>query len=285
MARSRWRHRLLSALLVVAGLVALLYLTSGPRPVYTAPEALIRDAIAPLQSGVTNVLNKFSRWGQAMTRYHDWPNEERQLKRKVADLQRENLRLREYMLENVRLREMLKFKELNNNYDLLPAVVIARPPLAWFRTVTIDQGTADGVAPNMVVINQDGLVGRVTAVTRKTAEVMLIIDQESAVSALTQNTRTFGIVEGVGEKTGLVQMIRLPRDIPIRPNQIVITSGYGGIFPKGLPIGEIMTVSLAPDGLLKMATVRPFVDFNRLEEVMVIRGAQPAGPASGDEKS
>lgn len=125
----------------------------------------------------------------------------------------------------------------------------------------------------MPVINESGLVGRVINVTSHTSEVLLILDREGAVGAMVQQTRIPGVVEGLGSPTDQLQMIHIAQDAPVKVNQVVITSGYGGIFPKGLRIGYVKEIFPEGNGLMKRAVLQPFVDFDRLEEIMVITGA------------
>ncbi len=189
---------------------------------------------------------------------------------KIVSLQEEVNSLTEAQLENVRLRKLLGMKEdMEQKWQMIPANIIARDTENWFRSVTIDRGTVDGLKKDLVVINQDGLVGRVISVTRNTAEVLLILDREGAVGCLVQLTRTPGIVEGLGT-SGLLRMIDFPYDAEVKENQVVLTSGLGGVYPSGLRIGFITQVKLEPNGLMKQAIVKSFVDFNRLEEVLVL---------------
>jgi rod shape-determining protein MreC len=126
----------------------------------------------------------------------------------------------------------------------------------------------------MPVINEQGLVGRIINVTNSTAEVLLIMDREGAVGALVQQTRVPGVVEGLGPNSSQLQMLHIAVDAPISVNQVVVTSGYGGKFPKGLRIGYVTEIIPQGDGLMKKAIIQPFVDFGRLEEIMVVTGVE-----------
>ena len=124
----------------------------------------------------------------------------------------------------------------------------------------------------MAVITPRGIVGRVTAAAERSSEVLLVLDPEGAVAGMVRNSRYPGIVEGSVSDQGYLQMIHLPYDSQVRENQTVITSGLGGIFPKGLRIGFITEIIVEPNGLMKKALIQPFVDFDRLEEVLVVIG-------------
>ncbi|MFZ5640269.1 MAG: rod shape-determining protein MreC, partial [Bacillota bacterium] len=164
------------------------------------------------------------------------------------------------------------------DFELVTAKVIGRNSDNWFSTMTINVGTNDGIAKNMAVITGKGLVGRVINVAQYSSEVMLIFDRNSSVGGLSQVTRTPGVLER-DQDTGMLRMIHIPKDLPIREKQTIVTSGFGGIYPPDLPVGMVIKVEIESNGLVKVATVRPFVDFNRLEEVFVVKKtfARPGG--------
>jgi len=142
------------------------------------------------------------------------------------------------------------------------------PPNTLSSMVVIDRGSKDGVQKNMVAVSNAGLVGKVIAVGPNTAEVLLILDREGAAGALVEETRTPGVVEGAEEGPGLLKMVSLPYDAKLQKGEMVVTSGMGGIFPPGLPIGKITKVE--GSGINKFAVVQPLVDFDRLEELFLI---------------
>lgn len=225
-----------------------------------------REVMAPFQEAVTSIRQLFTH----ISSYPELLAENSALKKRVQELVLINSMLEEYRLENERLARLLVFKStVAREYELLPAAVIGRSPSRWYQTLTINCGKEEGVRPNLAVITPEGLVGRISLVTAHTAEVLLITDKESAVGALTQNTRIPGIIEG-GEEGNFLALTYLPLGIPVPLQETVVTSGLGGIFPKGLKIGQIVQIAPEPAGLMQEAKVAPFVDFNRLEEVLVI---------------
>lgn len=266
---TRWRVAVLVVLIV--GALALARAAGLERTALTRPERWCRDLVGTVAAGLTRTAEKIEPFWGALVRYQALVAENEALRAEVGRLNEENNRLQEYRLENVRLKRLLRLKEELPQYDLLAARVIGRHPDAWCRTVIIDRGRADGVARNMPVVAYEGLVGRVLAVSERSAEVLLLIDQEAAVGALLQPSRIPAVVRGTGDPRGRLQLVHLPYDAPIRPNQVVLTSGLGGSFPRGLRIGYVVEVVPEASGLMKRAAVQAFVDFTRLEEVMVIR--------------
>jgi len=254
-------------------LIAVLVLASATaeqRQDISLAEKLLRDAYAPFQVGVDKIREFFGGIETGIASKKMLAERNLELSRRIGRLKYENQALLEYYYENRRLREMLGFKEKSSpSYELRAARVIARSPELWYQSLTIDLGEADGIKKDMVVIGPDGLIGRVFATSARTAEVMLITDRESAVGALVQETRTHGVVEGMGDRSQL-KMTNIPYDAAIEKGQTVVTSGLGQVFPKGIRIGKIIKVGKENSGLLKYAILQPTVNLNSLEEVFLI---------------
>lgn len=175
--------------------------------------------------------------------------------------------LEEQELENARLRRLLGFGK-ETQLDAIPARIIARDPTSWSRSVVIDRGAMDGVKIDRPIITADGLVGKVIEVGRSTSKVLLILDSNSRISCLIQRTREEGLLEG--RRDGLCKIKYISADGDVALDDIVITSGTGGIYPKGLPIGRIIEIGAERGGLYKYALVKPAVPFSRLEEVLCV---------------
>ena len=154
----------------------------------------------------------------------------------------------------------------------LGARVIGRNADNWWKSLQIDRGTNDGLRENLAVINADGLVGKTIHVTRGEARVLLLTDPNCKTSALLQESREVGVCAGIENAgdTALV-MTYVKRGTTILAGERVLTSGLGGVFPKGLAIGTATKAQINPQtGMYLDVTVKPTVDFRRLEEVMVL---------------
>ncbi|HHW44666.1 MAG TPA: rod shape-determining protein MreC [Desulfotomaculum sp.] len=239
-------------------------------------ESAFRDLLAPLE--------QVSTWlGRGVRDAFTYPvslintaRREQDLAREVARLEGELRQANEYRLENERLKKLLDYRDgpaAGAGMQVTAAAVVGRDPGNWFSTLTLNKGSRDGLRENMTVLAPQGLVGRVIAVSDHTATVLLITDPRSGVSALIQDTRTPGLVEGTAGGAGLLHMIHIPNDQPVQKGQVVVTSGMSSIFVRGVPVGEITDVKRDPTGLFFEAGVKPFVDFNRLEEVLVVTAA------------
>lgn len=249
-----------------------MFLTRIGKPHEFPLQIAVKEILAPLQKGITTIIKQTD---NVLVYFQDnrilrQQNEE--LTEKVGSLEEELFSLKDQELENQRLLKLLNYQEeKSGNYDLEMAKVIGRNPANWYEMITLDKGKKQGIRPGMVVVNHDGLIGRVIQVTINTADVLLILDREGAVGGrIFENRHTPGVVVGV-DNSQYLQMIHLPHDVPIEVNQTVVTSGLGGVYPGGIRIGQVIEVTLEPQGLMKQAKIKPFVDFSRLEEVFIIK--------------
>jgi rod shape-determining protein MreC len=257
-------------IIMISLLLSFAYYSGLERDNLTFVEIWLRDILAPLESGATTVFNKIAGITGYFTGYGELIKERDDLQKKVAELTKEIDLLREEQLENVRLKKLLVMKEdMAQQWQMTAANVIGRDINNWYHSIIIDRGSSDGLKKDMVVINYDGLVGRIISVSKNTAEVLLLLDRDCATGALVQLSRASGIIEGTGSEEYL-RMVHLPHDAEVRENQLVLTSGLGGVFPAGLRIGFITEIIVEPNGLMKQAQVKPFVDFEHLEEVLVL---------------
>jgi rod shape-determining protein MreC len=271
--------------LVTVTLAALRITIPEPARLTTPLGATFRDIIAPVQSGLT-WLSRQARFVVSLpVSLYGAAERNQVLEQEVERLQSEIIQLNEYKAENQRLTGLLNYKQVMvQKYDLLVASVIARDPGNWFATVTLNRGSNDGVRENMTVLTPQGLVGRVITVSSTNCEVLLITDPRSGVGAIIQETRSPGIVEGTVGSSGMARIIHIPNNAQIQEGQVVVTSGIGSIFPKGIPIGTITNISAESAGLFKRAEIRLFAGMDQLEEVLIVTRVFPessAPPAEG----
>ena len=184
----------------------------------------------------------------------------------------ENLRLAEVETENEQLRTLLAFAQTNPSYDYRGGQIIARVIGEGANNLTtpiqIDLGAQHGIEQGMPVVTDRGLVGRIFHVYPRTSDIMLITDPRSKVNVMTQASRAQGIMRGrVGE---LPIMELIPPEIEISVGEIIITSGLGGHFPKGLVVGQVVEVIKNDNLMYQSAVIQPTVDFDRMELVLVI---------------
>jgi rod shape-determining protein MreC len=249
----------------------------------TGLERTVRDFLLPIERPIM----KITRAGQTLVRdvasLKELKKENQRLSDRLAYLESENENLEEDRRENIRLSSLLSLKQ-SIPHEVVAARVIARDPSNWTSSIVLDKGRRDGLKANMPVVAPGGLVGRVTSVSERTSSVLLILDSRSAVSALIQRSRDIVIVEGSAEKVGYTVLKPLnarllggteqwTSQVTLKLGDMVISSGLGGVFPKGLTIGRVVSIGKGRYGVSKSAVVKPEVDFGRLEEVLVITNA------------
>jgi rod shape-determining protein MreC len=194
--------------------------------------------------------------------------------RKDNESLKQNLQMMQVQLQEARalaqrsesLRQLLELRE-RAGVETTATDVIGGPADPDFRTMTIDKGTSDGLKADMAVISPAGVVGRVIRPTPRASMVQLLIDRNAAAGAMIERTRAQGIV--VGQGTDTLQMEYVPATADVKPGDLVITSGIDKIYPKGFVIGTVEHVDRGP-GSFRAITIKPSVDFSRLEELLVV---------------
>ena len=266
-------------LLIILSLISLAFLTTEQREDLTFIEKGLRIIASPMQHAISSLSEKVGGFFGAFTNYEQLQKENEELMLQIEQLSIANNDLQEAMLENIRLKQMLEFKDsTRNQYTLAAAKVIAENNNNLQHTIVLDKGSDDGIQNNMVVINHLGLIGRVVNVLPSSCEVVLITDRQSAVGSRIWETReTLGVVEGMGSENSLLRLIHMPHDADIEVGDKVITSGLDGIFAEGIPIGTVVEIADEVGGLTKQATIEPYVNFYRLEEVFIILANKGSG--------
>lgn len=183
------------------------------------------------------------------------------------------INLREAFEENKRLRGLLHFKE-TYKFNSVVARVVARDVATEFRSIRINRGELDGIKKDMAVVNAEGVIGRVLRTSDHTADVVTILDLLSSVDAISARSRARGIVEGMTDDS--CQLKFALRTDDLQQEDLLITSGLEGIFPKGIPVGTVTNVRKRSFGITQNVEVRPSVDFSKLEEVLVVQSFDPA---------
>jgi rod shape-determining protein MreC len=241
-------------------------------------EDLALRFVVPVQEKLTSLANSIRDLTQATQDIRELHRRNEDLQGLADSLMIENVRLKEIESENETLRRLLGFTQANPTHSYKAAEVkgrvIGRDPSNFLSYLTIDSGSQQGIEKGMPVVTERGLVGRITDVGSNWAKVMLIIDPSSSVNALIQSSRATGVVEG--QVGGSLTMKYIPQGETINVNDIVLTSGLGGNFPQKLIIGQVTAVHQRDIEMFQQADIRPTVDFNNLEIVLVITNFSPA---------
>jgi rod shape-determining protein MreC len=230
-----------------------------------------------VQSPVTTVSSSVSNYFSSISNLRSAQSENDKLKQQVQELEVEIKQKEDLAAENARLKGILQLKE-QGKYKVLPAQIIGRDPSVWFDASIVNRGSLDGVAVNMPVVADGGLVGRVTAVSPLTAQVDLITRDKSGLGAVVGeigDSSALGVVTGTSKKD-LLEMKYVPGNIDVQVGQAVFTTGQDGIFPSGLKVGEIVSVVQGSATTPHQILIRPAAKLSSMQEVGILLYEPPA---------
>ncbi|MGQ9522026.1 MAG: rod shape-determining protein MreC [Anaerolineae bacterium] len=284
MRRRTWRSWLPLVFLILSILFLALHETRVLAPV----ERGLQVVLAPLQRAATALVRGIGDLSQTVRAVRDLRARVAELEEQVNALTIENVRLREYEAEAVQLRGLLGFVEANPTWAFLGADVVGRSacintpcgdvvgqePNPYLRYITINVGQADGVAVGMPVVTGGAvLVGRVAETGLHTSKVRLVTDTGHSVAAILQQSRATGLL--VGQADGSLRMVYIPQEDTVQVGDVVLTSGLGGVFPRGLVLGQVIQVIKQDFALFQEAVVNPAVDYRRVELTLVVTSFRP----------
>jgi rod shape-determining protein MreC len=195
------------------------------------------------------------------------------LEGEVANLQKQVIELEQQLREAQVMYALLGFAQDNPENTYVASNVLGRDPSPYIQYVFIDHGSDDGIRHGMPVVTQQGLVGRIDAVTASAARVQLITDPSSVVNVWLESVATEAQMSG--SLTGDIQLAMIPQDVPLQPGELVLTSGLGGGYPSNILIGQVSAVRKLENDLFQTATVQTTVDFRNLQAVLVITNFKP----------
>lgn len=269
------RKKVIFLIIGVILLVALIGLSLRDRQNASLPEKIVKDTVGFAQSIVakpTNYVTGFIEDIDAMINTYE---ENKRLKSRLEEFGTLQAEVNELTVENKRLQKLVGKQNSLRKYDPIQANVIARNPDQWEEKLILNQGSNDGVKLNMAVITAQGLIGKVVQTTPQTSEVELLSTSNTnyRVSATIANKKkeTNGLIEGYDRKRGELILKRVDSELSVKKGDKVTTSGLGGIFPKGILIGEVTKVSTDDFGLTKLAYVKPAADFSMIDHVIIAK--------------
>jgi len=225
----------------------------------------IQKAVYGVSSGIRNFFSHFDDIDELNAKNKELAETNAKLKSQVD-------RYKSYKNENERLRSMLILKDTYKDFNTVAANVIGKDSSQWFISLTIDKGTDDGLKMNNTVVTVDGLVGHITDIGSNWARVTTILDSNSTVAVIVERTEDLATVNGDTSVStnSLCKMTYISKDSTITVGDVVKTSGFGGIYPKGINVGTIKEIHSESQGVSQYANVKPSVNFNKLYEVLII---------------
>ncbi len=265
--------RLIILLVSVIVLVALIGFSLRERDHISWPEQFVKDMVGFGQSLVSKPVNYVGGVVENVQDLQHTYKENGKLKTRLDELVTLETKVKDLKHDNAELRAALGKKEDLRSYKTIQATVISRNPDQWQELLTIDKGEVNGVKSDMAVISSTGLIGKIKSVNEFSSTVELIStnNTKNRISTVIQSDQDInGWVEGYDSDKKELLVKRIANDMEVKKGSKVITSGLGGVFPKGLPVGEVKEVKPDQYGLTQTAYVKPSADFYHLEHVMVI---------------
>jgi rod shape-determining protein MreC len=227
--------------------------------------------IAPVQKGLARTICFAEKLWTHYFYLVSITEENKELKIALSKAVEKNSECLETELSNQRFKTFLNFQKATAN-DTIAAQVIGKDPSPWFKSVIIDKGFFDGIRKGLPVVIPEGAVGQTIEVTKHYSKVLLLIDRNSAVDSIAQRTRARGIIRGSSDGRFFFQYVL--KKYEIQEGDTVISSGLDGVYPKGLRVGQVQSITQNNSGIFQEVVVLPFVDFEKLEEVMIVLPSQ-----------
>ncbi len=265
--------RLIVLLVSIIILVALIGYSMSDRDRLTWPEQFMRDAVGWVQTLMTQPAHFVAGFFENASEIRFLYEENKLLKARLDEFAQLSVERNILKDENDTFKKMLEIEESLSDYRMRSALVIHRTPDRWSEFIGINKGAEHGIERNMAVITSDGLIGKVQSVGQFSSTVQLLTDHDrtNRVSAMVHgDTPVFGFIEGYDPESGMLLLKKVAMDAQIETDQLVLTSGLGGIFPRGLVIGTIRHIEPDEYGLTRNALVEPASDFYTLDYVIVI---------------
>jgi rod shape-determining protein MreC len=266
-----WMRRLRGAFLLFVFLSVFFYIFSlNFRPPATMDliQRFFVETVAPLIRSFGNVSGVVEGTISEYVWLRNVRGENELLKHQVAALEHKVTEYQEAYIENLRLRRLLDFRTTVQG-EAIAARVVMHDMTGWFQTLIVDKGFRDRIAPDMAVVNDEGLVGRILDVSDHYARVLLITDPSSGVDAIIQRNRVRGILTGRDANSCVLKYVRGNLDAQV--GDLLLSSGKDGVYPKGLRLGVVQGIIKDPVDLFQKIDVRPLVRLSALEELLILR--------------
>lgn len=268
-----FKNKLTVAIVLLSVTFLILISRSVGRGSATAVENGFGSGFNVVQGALYSVTNGMKNSVGFIFNFADVKKENDQLKARNAELEKQLVDYNAIKSENTRLSSMVNFKNSNANYDYVGCNVVGASGSGYLDQFIIDRGSNDGIAKNMVAVTGEGLVGQVTFVSKNYSIVQTLSNGNLAVSAMIESTsESSGILKGEKESGGsqIAKLYYLPIDSTIKAGDVILTSGLGGLYPKGIRIGTVLSVEEDKGKVMKTALVKPYVELDKIQELFIV---------------
>ncbi len=230
-------------------------------------ERLVIESLAPIQEGIVTSQNVFQRVFNNYLYIVSTRKENEALKERILQLEENLFKMQTIEAENQRLKKLLKFGE-EIKYEKVLAQVIGWDSSGDVYSLRINKGSSDGIKKNATVINSQGLIGIISNVSSNYSDITTILDFNNKVDVLVESSRTYGILQGFGQRMCRLKYVTNSEAIEV--DDILVTSGFGALYPKGIKVGKVKKITTNDYELTQKIDVIPSVNFSKVEEVIVL---------------
>ncbi|HDK7159746.1 TPA: rod shape-determining protein MreC [Clostridium botulinum] len=268
-----FKNKLTVTIIVLSVTFLVLITQSAERSKISFVESGIGTVVNPVQGVFYKVNKKIRNSIGFVLNIPDVKKENVELKSKNSKLESQLVEYKSLKDENERLRKMLNFKNQHSEFNYVGADIIGKSGGNYLDEFTINKGSNDGVFKGMIAITNEGLVGQVIATGGSWAKVQSLSNENLAVSAMVDSTKeNSGVVKGFKDSQNniLAKLYFLPIDSKIKEKDIILTSGLGAMYPKGIRIGEVKSIEVDKGKVMKNAIIKPYVDLRKIEEVFIV---------------
>lgn len=262
--------RIISLISIILVLLIILYSTVIKNTAFHSN--IVSSVVNPVQTFFTNISNSINNTKQELKENSEFQAKIKELEEKINEQNHKLIDYEEAIRQNEFYKDFLEIKEENPNYKFVDARIISRNTNDTYCSFVIDKGTVDGVKVHDTIITAEGLVGYVSDAYTTQSTVMTVLNPKINVSAIDNHSRDTGNITGDAGLSvdGYTKMIYVSSENTMSSGNFVITSGEGGIFPKGLIVGTVIEVKTSQNKISCEATIQPIVDFSKINDVMII---------------
>lgn len=261
---------IIGTIITIAVLICLVIITNINNEKFSSMGNIVSKIIVPIENGLTYLKNKIEGNDSFFAEVKNIKSENDALKQENAQLQQQQMEMNVIKAENDNLKAYLNLSETYDQYEIVPGYVINRDFSNYESNIIINIGKKQGIAEDMVVVSTEGVVGYIISVTDNSAKVRILTDTTSAISARSNSGAETIVCRGILEQNNVLKGEYLEPEDKIATGDIIETNGLGGIYPKGLKIGEVTDVVETKNVSDRYVLIKTYVDFSKLDNVAVI---------------
>jgi len=271
--RSNRNRIILVVILVLCVTIVTLYVRESDKGPLHKIQNFFLDLVSPVSNAFAKIFRPIKDGVVNLFHLPSLSKERADLQKQVAELQRQRIETKEMESSLEELKRLLHWTEGQAEIETVGADIVGQSPNNWQRLMIINRGSSSGVKKYMSVVTDEGLVGRLISVGSRTSVVELITDSRSEIGTRDQRSRETGVVEGKNDST--LRLNTMKEDADLQAGDVVETSGLGGTCPPGIPVGKISKVTKRSSGLTRYVEVKPYVQFSKLDKVLVVITPEP----------